>query len=668
MIFYGAAYYPEQTDPSQWEGDLDRMAQANLNALRVGEFAWCFFEPREGHYDFGWMDRFRDLAWKRGIGLLMCPPLRTLPAWFASSDPSMRIVRDDGVTLEYGSRYSFCINHPSLRERGAALAAAMVRHYGRDPAVVGWHLDNEHGDEPDCHCPLCRAMFQIWCERKYRDIAKLNQAWGLSFWGLAFDRFDQVPTPRATKTYHSPGHTLDWRRFRSECTVEAMQVQADEIRPRRREGQFITTNNQALWNPRTDYYQMARSLEVAGTNYYPPYGPSGALGTGDGLGLAMCRSYQGGRPFQIHELRCGAHVVPGRGGNTPAPGEVARLALHGLGHGANGLFFFRWRGCTFGAEQAHGSIADYEGKPSRIFPEVARVGAWIDQHKEWLETSRVVAKAAVLMDFQTRWTFEGLGPEWGAPRGLYNEQAIKILGAIRRTGLLADATSRWDDWSRYALLAVPTLASCDDEVAAKLAAYVRNGGTLVMQAQCGWKDADSQIHPGRMHPWLRELVGFELDDFATLDPSETTPFEWNGVTYRGHLFADLPKPDGLEPEGTFSEGWFKGRGAVVRRTVASGSVIWVGTYAERAFFVDLFRTLATHSGISPVLSGIPDDVEALERVTADHKRLVFLLSGTDQSRVVPRPFPATDLWTDAPAPDEILLPPHGVSILLENRA
>ena len=139
-MLYGAAYYPEQTDPREWERDLDQMAAAGVNALRVGEFAWCFFEPREGTYEFDWMDRFLAMSWERGIGLLLCPPLRTLPAWLACADPTLRIVREDGIPLEYGSRYSFCINHVELRERGAALAEALAQHYGRHPGVVAGFL------------------------------------------------------------------------------------------------------------------------------------------------------------------------------------------------------------------------------------------------------------------------------------------------------------------------------------------------------------------------------------------------------------------------------------------------------------------------------------------------------------------------------------------------
>jgi len=85
MFLFGAAYYPEHRDPARWAFDLDRMAAAHINALRPGEFAWCRFEPSEGQDDFDWLDRSAGLALPRGIRLVLCPPLRTAPAWLAEA-------------------------------------------------------------------------------------------------------------------------------------------------------------------------------------------------------------------------------------------------------------------------------------------------------------------------------------------------------------------------------------------------------------------------------------------------------------------------------------------------------------------------------------------------------------------------------------------------------
>lgn len=198
MILFGAAYYPEHREPSKWDFDLDNMKKANLDCLRIGEFAWSRFEPSNGNYDFEWLDTFMEKATKRDISVLLCPPLRTLPAWMVEQDRGVLIERSDGVVLEYGSRYTFCINHPLVQKKGGLLAEALSKHYGRNPQVVGWHLDNEQGADPDCHCPICKEKFQNWCKNHYGTIDNLNKAWGAAFWGLHFNNWQQIPTPSAS--------------------------------------------------------------------------------------------------------------------------------------------------------------------------------------------------------------------------------------------------------------------------------------------------------------------------------------------------------------------------------------------------------------------------------------------------------------------------------------
>src|SRR3954470_22932918 len=63
-IYVGADYYPEHWPEERWETDLQMMQAAGFNIVRVGEFSWVLFEPEEGKYDFGWLDRWLALAKK----------------------------------------------------------------------------------------------------------------------------------------------------------------------------------------------------------------------------------------------------------------------------------------------------------------------------------------------------------------------------------------------------------------------------------------------------------------------------------------------------------------------------------------------------------------------------------------------------------------------------
>jgi len=658
MIAFGAAYYPEHRDFSKWEYDLDLMAKAGVNALRVGEFAWTRFEPADGKYDFGWMDDFAGKAHARGISLLMCPPLRTAPAWLVTKDRSILMTDSEGRPLEFGSRYTFCINHPLLRDKGLGLARQMARRYGGNPSILGWHLDNEYGDEPDCHCRICVAKWQKWLQKRYGTIEALNFAWGNVFWSLEYNRFDQVPTPRHTKAFHSPAHLLAWRRFRSDCTVEMVGLHAAALRDNG-VTRPVTTNNQSLWNPRTDYYDLAKHLDVCGTNYYPPYGPACRAGE---LGLATVRSYKQA-PFQVHELRCGPHGVPGLENNTPAPGEVARLTMHAVANGADGIFYFRWRTCPFGCEQTHGSITDYDGRPTRTYREVAVIGNRLKAIAPVLEGTTVSSDAAILYDFPTRWIME-TGISWNGPKDLYIQRCKLMYEALRAQGINVDAIGRNQDFSRYRLLVVPFVSAMDDTLADKLAQFVHGGGTLLWHPLSGAKTVEASFYPARLHPTLGRLFGITIEDYATAPLDSTHTFTWNGQSFNTGGFFDLLHLNDAAVHARFTSDWFADRPALTELRTGKGRALYLASLPPRPFYESFFPALLKECGIQPLLNTLPPAaVEVAIRTAPNGRRLLFLLNTSAEPQTVSIPDPRRDIWNDETVQGSVILPPQGVRIL-----
>ena len=653
-MLFGAAYYPEHRERQCWEYDLDNMQRAGVNCLRVGEFAWCRFEPELDKFDFSWMDDFKDLASKRGIKLLMCPPLRTPPAWLVEREPSVKLVRNDGVALEFGSRYSFCINHPFLLERGRKLAELMASRYGSDPDIESWHLDNEHGDEPDCHCPICKRKFQEWCRTRYNSIEALNKAWGMIFWGLEFNSFEQIPTPLVSKTYHSPSHLLAWRRFRSDSTIGAVAFQ--RLAVRKNSAKEITSNLQG-WNPRTDYYKLAENFDYCGLNSYPPYGDGSKFYPAS---LIRTRGVKGGKAFHIHELRNGAHMVPGRESNTPAPNEVERLIIHSVGNGADGIFHFRWRACPFGVEQSHGTVTDYDGRPKRIYPEVAKAFKGLGKISKLIESSTVKSSIAVLFDFNTWWVM-GNNAEWDGAPGLYVNHFDKIINAVKGLNANVDSVGPDGDFGRYKILVVPALSCADDTLAEKFAIFVKNGGILVWHPLSGLKDMDAKIHPERIHPKLKELLGVDIREFATLAKDEKGEFEWNGKEWKSHLFRDLPTLEGATSKGVHKDSWLKGTPAVTVNKTGKGQALYVTTYAEEAFYAELFAKL----GVKPNLEGeIPQSVEVSARTTNDGRRLLFLVNTRNFAQTLKLPFKTRDIYNEEDLAKSFEIESFGSRILL----
>ncbi|MGG1515587.1 beta-galactosidase [Paenibacillus oryzisoli] len=663
-MLYGTCYYPEQREATRWAEDLRLMAKAGMNAMRVGEFAWKRFEPVPGSYDFRWLDAFLELASVYSIGLVLCPPLRTIPAWLAEQDPALMIETKEGHRLAYASRYTFCINHPLLREKSHQLASALAARYGSDPRVIGWHLDNEIGDEPDCHCAICTSKWQQWLEHRYGEVDQLNRAWGTVFWGMEVDHFGQIPTPRITKADYNPSFVQSWRQFRSDCNVDITRLLSEAIRPFLSSGsQYVTTNNQMLWNNRTDYFEMARHLDITGTNYYPPYGDnSRALA----FGLAVNRGCKKA-PFHVYELRNGGHAIPGASNNTPAPGELERLTMHTIANGADGVFYFPWKQFPFGCEQNHGALTDYDGKPTRLYDECSSIGERLQQLSPVIGGSQVVSDIAILYDYPCRWHVEEPSG-WMGDNQLYVQTCNTLYQTVRKLGFNCDAVGRSGDFSAYKLLLVPMLAIVDDELVAKLQQYASAGGVIVFHPMSGIKNADAVYYPERLHLGMIQLIGSTTAETATSGSENSVKFRWRERTYACGMFHELIVPTSAQTAGEFVDQWFEGSAAVTSHTVDEGRVWFIATFAEEKFYKDLISFLCQEIGISPLLGAVPPDaVEVSMRQSADGTKYIFILNGSGAETAITLPHAMTDIWNKEPVEGTLCLKPYQVRIITDLR-
>jgi len=55
-VLYGAAYYQEYMPTDRLAEDLKLMKESGMSVVRLGESTWSLFEPREGEFEFAWMD------------------------------------------------------------------------------------------------------------------------------------------------------------------------------------------------------------------------------------------------------------------------------------------------------------------------------------------------------------------------------------------------------------------------------------------------------------------------------------------------------------------------------------------------------------------------------------------------------------------------------------
>ena len=89
VLRYGADYNPDQWihDKSVWDADMELMKLAHCNEMTVGIFSWAKLEPREGEYDFSFLDEIIERIGNNGGKVILSTPSGARPRWLAEKYP-----------------------------------------------------------------------------------------------------------------------------------------------------------------------------------------------------------------------------------------------------------------------------------------------------------------------------------------------------------------------------------------------------------------------------------------------------------------------------------------------------------------------------------------------------------------------------------------------------
>ncbi|MBC7665525.1 MAG: beta-galactosidase, partial [Caulobacter sp.] len=100
----GVCYYPEQWDRARWQDDARRMAAMGLKLVRIAEFAWARMEPREGEFEWGWLDEAVDTLASAGLEVVLGTPTAAPPRWLTERYPEVLAIDAQGRPRGAGSR------------------------------------------------------------------------------------------------------------------------------------------------------------------------------------------------------------------------------------------------------------------------------------------------------------------------------------------------------------------------------------------------------------------------------------------------------------------------------------------------------------------------------------------------------------------------------------
>ena len=169
-LLHGGDYNPEQwlNRPDILEKDLEMMEKSGCNVVTLGVFSWLALEPKEGVFNFEWLEEMVEKLYRRGISTILATPSGAKPKWMADKYPEVLRVDETRHRKLFGERHNHCYTSPVYREKTAIINRELSRRLGNHPGVILWHISNEYGGE--CHCPLCQEAFRMWLRDIYKTI------------------------------------------------------------------------------------------------------------------------------------------------------------------------------------------------------------------------------------------------------------------------------------------------------------------------------------------------------------------------------------------------------------------------------------------------------------------------------------------------------------------
>ena len=159
------------------------MVELGFDTVRVGEVAWARFEPEAVPFDTAWMAAAMDLAQSYGIGIILCTPTASAPAWMRHAHSEFAYVDPNGYRHGIGGRQAADYCHPLFQERCRAVTEVVARDLGKHQALVGWQTDNElRGHQKLSLSPAVLVGWHRWLEQRFGTVDALNHAWGTEVW------------------------------------------------------------------------------------------------------------------------------------------------------------------------------------------------------------------------------------------------------------------------------------------------------------------------------------------------------------------------------------------------------------------------------------------------------------------------------------------------------
>lgn len=660
-MLYGGDYNPNQWPEEIWSEDMRIFKKAAINSATINVFSWARIQPSEEEFDFTTLDKIVEMLAKENYDIVFGTSTASIPGWMARKYPDVTRMDFEGRQHKFGHRHNACPNSFAYQKFARGIASKLGERYGNHPNVSCWHINNEYNGT--CYCDNCAKAFRVWLRKRYGTIEALNEAWNLEFWGHTVYEWDEIVTPNilgeaigSERDTGFAGLSIDYARFSSDSILDNFKMERDAIREF--DQQTPVTTNLMGTHKTLDYFKWAKEMDIVSWDNYPSYNTPFSE---TAMNHDLMRGVKDGQSFMLMEQTPSQQNWQSYN-SLKRPGQMRAQSWQSVAHGADTIQFFQLRRSSGACEKFHGAVIEHVGhENTRVFREVAQLGAELESFGDSLLEARTNAKVGIIFDWENYWSLEFTsGPNVDLT---YVDQIHQYYASFYDRNIPVDMISVDSDFSQYDLVVAPVLYMVKEGLAERIERYVQEGGNFVTTFMSGIVDESDNVHLGGYPGPLRELLGIWVEEIDALAPEQSNQVAFlGGQSYSSYLLCDLMHTEGAEVLANYTTDFYAETPAITKNQFGSGKAWYVGTQLEKDGLADLVGQITAEIGIEQLVAET-NGLEVTKR-EKEGQTYYFILNLTKEVKELPIEFAGkVDLLQGATLVEKQEVQPYDVFIV-----
>lgn len=613
-LLFGAAYYDEYLPVDRIEKDMEMMAKAGMNVIRIAESTWSTWEPQEGVFDFTHLHRMLQASARHNIQVIIGTPTYAVPTWLARKYPDIITETHNGPE-RYGRRQNMDITHPMYLKHAEIIIRRLMEEVQPYDHVIGFQLDNETKAYDTCSSYAQSKFISYIRELFQDDLDALNHEWGLDYWSNRINSWEDFPDVRGTIN-GSLG--AEYQKFQRKLATDFLAWQSAIVSEYARPDQFITQNFDYEWRdysyglqPDINQWDAAKALTVAGCDIYH-HSAQDLTGKEIAMGGAIARSLKKDNYLVLETEAQGNH------GWLHYPNQLHMQAFSHLASGANSVMYWHWHSIHNAVESYWKGVLSHNLQENATYREACRIGADFRKYGAHLVNLRKSCPVAFVLNNESLTALQ-----WFKIHDdlAYNDIFRWLFDAFYEMNIECDILSEDDIdlFSQYKILVTPALYSVSDTLVSALDTYVKNGGNLIATFKTAFADKMLKIFHDDQPHGLTEVFGMTYDQFTDgvniglkdITFAHSTDTDVSTVCGQGNPPSSQDHPSGtvrywmelLIPTtaqvlASYDHSQWKEYAAITQNRYGKGTATYLGCYFEdNKLLKDLFRSLCGQAQI-----------------------------------------------------------------------